>query len=498
MALSRRDFVAGAAAGATLLATARAQASSGRSAIYKEIDKRHDESVARLQDWLRQGSIAAENVGMQEGCETMRRLALDAGFQQAECIQTKGHPGVFATLDAGARKTLALYFMYDVKQANASEWTSPPWEARLIDKPDIGKIVMARGAVNQKGPQAAFLAALHAIRAARQKIPVNLVLVAEGEEEIGSPNFPEIVLAPRVRAALEKSLGVFMPDASQDLDGSVTISLGSKGDIELELIASGAKWGRGSVQDLHSGYAPRVDQPAWRLVQALNTLITPAGEPTIDGFWDNVKPLSAAEQSMLDIAAKRLDEKISKESAGVKVWARDASWRQSLEDAVSRPTLTIEGLVGGYTGPGGMTILPNKMNAKLDIRLVPDMTPEEIIGKLKAHLAKRGYSDIDVIVNGGVNYTSSTSSGSELIVAQREVYRARGIDPILWPRSGGSWPGSVFTGAPLKLAAGHFGLGYGERAHAPDEFYVIESTNSNITGLAGATQSFVDYLYALA
>ena len=148
--------------------------------------------------------------------------------------------------------------MYDVKQANASEWTSPPWEARLIDKPDIGKIVMARGAVNQKGPQAAFLAALHAIRAARQKIPVNLVLVAEGEEEIGSPNFPEIVLAPRVRAALEKSLGVFMPDASQDLDGSVTISLGSKGDIELELIASGAKWGRG-----RSRTCTRVTRRVW-------------------------------------------------------------------------------------------------------------------------------------------------------------------------------------------------------------------------------------------
>ena len=127
----------------------------------------------------------------------MRRLALDAGFQRADCIQTKGHPGVFATLDAGARRTLGLYFMYDVKQVTPEEWSSPPWEARLIDMPDRGKVVMGRGAVNQKGPQAAFLAALHAIRGAGRKIPVNLVLVAEGEEEIGSPNFPQIVLAPK-------------------------------------------------------------------------------------------------------------------------------------------------------------------------------------------------------------------------------------------------------------------------------------------------------------
>jgi acetylornithine deacetylase/succinyl-diaminopimelate desuccinylase-like protein len=193
---------------------------------------------------------------------------------------------VFATLDAGARKTLALYFMYDVKQADPAEWSSPPWEARLIDKPGLGKVVMARGAVNQKGPQASFLAALHAIRATGRKLPVNLVLVAEGEEEIGSPNFPQIVLAPAVRAALQKTLGVVMPSAEQELDGSVWITLGSKGDVECELIASSEKWGRGSTHDIHSSAAARLDQPAWRLVQALNTLVTPTGEPAIDGFMD--------------------------------------------------------------------------------------------------------------------------------------------------------------------------------------------------------------------
>src|SRR3954471_1063481 len=113
--ISRRDFVVG--TGAALLAASEVRAARGdRTAIYKQIEQRHDEAVQRLQAWIHQPSIAAENNGMQEGCEMMRKLALDAGFQQAECIQTKGAPGVFATLDAGARKTLALYFMYDVKQ----------------------------------------------------------------------------------------------------------------------------------------------------------------------------------------------------------------------------------------------------------------------------------------------------------------------------------------------------------------------------------------------
>ncbi len=497
--LSRRDFVGGMlATSAALLAAERSFGAAKLDDVYREVDRRHDESVARLQEWIHQPSIAAENIGMEEGCALMMKLAGDAGFQHVERMPTKGAPGVYATLDAGAKKTLGLYFMYDVKQVDPAEWTTPPWEARLVDVPDLGKIVRGRGAVNQKGPQAAFLAALHAIRGAGRKLPVNLVLVADGEEEIGSPNFAEVVLAPTPRAALARSLGVLGPDASQSRDGGVTMTLGSKGDVELDLIVSGEKWGRGSDHDLHSSYAARVDAPAWHLVQALNSLVTAQGDPAIDGFLEHVKPLSAAEQAMLDVAAKRLDEKTAKEVAGVKQWARDANWRQALEDAVARPTLTIEGLVGGYTGPGGKTILPHKLIAKLDMRLVPDMTPEDTVAKLKAHLAKRGFGDIEVVVNGGFNYVSTTSSSSPVIQAQIGVYRRYGVDPMLWPRSGGSDPGAMFTGAPLSLALANFGLGYGTGAHAPDELFLVESKNPKLHGMNDMVQSFVDYLYAIA
>src|ERR1041385_6136465 len=131
--------------------------------IKAEISKRHDEAVKRLQDWIGQVSIAAENRGFPDGAEYMAKLARDAGFQRATVITTDGKPGVFATLDAGAPKTVGLYFMYDVKQFDPAEWTSPPTEARIVDKPGLGKVVVGRGAVNQKGPQSAVLAALHAI-----------------------------------------------------------------------------------------------------------------------------------------------------------------------------------------------------------------------------------------------------------------------------------------------------------------------------------------------
>src|SRR3954466_9628653 len=166
---------------------------SDLQSIKAEVAKRHDESVKRLQDWIHQVSIAAENRGYPEGADYMIQLLKDAGFQQATRVETDGKPGVFATLDAGAPKSVGIYFMYDVKQFDPSEWTSPPTDAALVDKPNLGKVIIGRGAVNQKGPESAFLAALHAIKGAGKKMPVNLVFVAEGEEEIGSPHFPQIV-----------------------------------------------------------------------------------------------------------------------------------------------------------------------------------------------------------------------------------------------------------------------------------------------------------------
>ena len=499
--MDRRVFLQDAAATAAAVALpgwARTNQPDDLAPIFAQIEKRHDEAVQRLQEWIRQPSIAAENRGVNEGCELTMRLLREAGFGQVTRLPTDGQPGIFATLDAGAPRTLGLYFMYDVKQADPAEWTSPPWTAALVDKPGLGKVLMGRGAVNQKGPEAAFLAALHAIRAAGRKPPVNFVLVAEGEEEIGSPHFPQIVRRPEVLSALGRSLGIFMPAAAQGLDGQVTITLGAKGVIECELVSSGERWGRGPRQDIHSSNKARVDSPAWHLVEALATLVSPDGnDPAIENYADKARPLSSSEKAMVAEAARRLDENAAKQLLGVEHWVRDVSWPEALELLVSRPTVNIEGLVGGYTGPGGKTILPHKAVAKLDLRLVPDMTAADSLAALKAHLAKRGFGDIEVNMTGGYDPTS-TPADAMVIRAQETVYRRSRIDPIVLPRNAGSWPGYVFTGDPLRLAAGHFGLGHGSGAHAPDEYYVIESTTSKIQGIDGAVRSYVEYLYEVA
>jgi acetylornithine deacetylase/succinyl-diaminopimelate desuccinylase-like protein len=288
-----------------------------------------------------------------------------------------------------------------------------------------------------------------------------------------------------------------MPEAGQDRDGGVQVSLGAKGVVELELISSGEKWGRGPAHDVHSSLEAQVDSPTWHLVQALNTLVEKDGHtPAVEGFFEKAKPLSAAQEQMIKEHAAKTPESTAMKALGVQHWVHDKNWVDSLMLLESRPTINIEGLVAGYTGPGGKTVLPHKAVAKIDMRLVPDMTAADTLAKLKAHLAKHGFGDIEVNMSGGYNPTQ-TDPDSKLIKTQLATYRKLGLDPQLWPRSAGSWPGYVFTDAPLSLAAGHFGLGHGTGAHAPDEYYLIESTNPKIQGLDGAVASFVEYLYAL-
>ncbi len=438
---SRRALMRGVAVLAPLaMAPGAADAAiPARRALQRVVERQKDESVARIQDWIRHPTIAAEGLNIQEGAQYMQRLAAEAGFQNAAIVQTEGSPGVFATWDAGAPKTLGVYFMYDVKQFDPAEWTSPPLEARLVEKAGFGNVIMGRGAVNQKGPEGAFLAALHALRAAGRTPPVNLVLVAEGEEEIGSPNFRQVVERPEVTAALQRAEGVFIPSASQDpATGGVTLVLGAKGIIECELVSSGARWGRGPSHDIHSSNKAMVDSPVWRLVSALRTLVTEDGN-----------------------------------------------------------TPAIEGLVAGYTGPGGKTILPGRAAAKLDLRLVPNQTRAEAEAKLNAHLRELGFADIEVNVTGGYDPTE-TSETSRIVRAELAVCRRARVEATLSPRSAGSWPGCVFTGAPLSLPAVQFGLGHGGGAHAPDEYFVIDSTNPRVMGLAGATMAYLDFMYEMA
>src|SRR5437879_3894862 len=263
--LSRREFVQGtvssvalAGAPAVVLAAA-AGGNADKTAVLAQIPTMHAANVKRLQDWIALPSIAAENLNYPQGAQYMMKLAQDAGFTGVKLIPTSGKPGVFGTIDAGARTTMGIYFMYDVKQFVPAEWSSPPLAAKLVAKQGLGTVCMGRGAVNQKGPENSFLSALLAFRAAGKKLPVNLVLVCEGEEEIASPHFREMVMTPEVLTELRKCAGVFMPEAGQDREGGVQVSMSAQGGLEPDLISSGEKWRRRSAPDGNSSLAAQHD-----------------------------------------------------------------------------------------------------------------------------------------------------------------------------------------------------------------------------------------------
>src|SRR5437762_5847604 len=199
-----------------------------------------------------------------------------------------------------------------------------------------------------------------------------------------------------------------MPSATQDLDGVVTVNLGSKGVIELELVSDGAKWGRGPAKDIHSSLKAMIDSPAWRLVHALNTLVSEDGNTIKIDNYPTPRPLSAAEKEMIANVSKVRSEANAKKQFSTQHWIDDLPWQQANERLESQPTVNIEGLVGGYTGSGGKTILPHRAVAKTDMRLVPEMKAADALAALKAYLAKRGFGDIEVNKTGGWDPTEKT------------------------------------------------------------------------------------------
>lgn len=493
-----------AAAVATLAAsvvppTAQAAPRADLAALRRAVAAGNPAAIQRLRDWIALPTIAAEKLNLDAGPELMMTLAREAGFQSVKRIPTDGVDGVFAILDAGAPRWLGIYFMYDVKQFDPAEWSSPPLEGRIVDKAPYGKVMIGRAAKNQKGPQYAFLAALKAFQAAGRKLPVNIALVCEGEEEIASPHFRQIVSHPDVLPVLKTCEGLYVPGPFQDgQTGAITVPLGAKGPLEVQLTVDGAKSGVGPKAEVHSSEKGRIDSPIWRLVQALASLTSPDGNtPLLDGYMDKVRPLTTREKALIAELARTTSEHSFQQRYGITHWIDHASYQESIERLLSQPTINLQGLVGGYTGPGGKTVLPSRAEAKLEFRLVPDQTVEETIRQLRAHLDRRGYQDVAINVSGGYDPTQ-TDENTRIVQAALATYRAAGVPVSLSPRLAGSWPGSLFTSPPLSIPAIPFGLGFGAAEHAPDEFLVIESANPKIAGFEKSTMAYVELLYAVA
>jgi acetylornithine deacetylase/succinyl-diaminopimelate desuccinylase-like protein len=421
--------------------------------VFTYVDEHDQVFLARLIDYLRRPSISAYGEGIGEVAEYIAGVMRETGLS-VRIMSTSGWPMVYGEYFVGAdMPTVLLYGHYDVQPPDPlEEWISPPFEPATRD----GRLY-ARGVGDNKGQHFAHLMALETLLACRGTLPCNVKVLLEGEEEVGSPHMPEFV--SEHHDELQADLVVFS-DGPVHENGQSTICFGVRGVLNFELRAYGAN------RDLHSGHwGGIVPDPLWTLVHLLATMKNARGEITIDGFYDNVLPITDMEREALaqlpidvneverSLVLKRFDE--PKERG---YFERLAAW----------PTLTINGIHGGYGGPGSKTVLPREAVAKCDMRLVEAQTAEEILAKVKAHV-QRYAPEVSVTSHGGMD-PSKTPLDSPFTEPIRQAMRAaQGAFPLLVPAMGASIPEYVFT---KTMGIPTFGVPYAnpdESNHAPNE-----------------------------
>ncbi len=465
------------------------------AAVYAHIDDNLDSHIANIQRWLRQPSVSAQNIGVREMAELLRSDLEALGFAETAIVETDGHPGVWGFYDAGAERTLMLYMMYDVQPVDEEDWQSPPFEANIIDHP-LGKAIMARGATNQKGPQRALLNAIESIIAVDGTLPVNLMVAAEGEEELGSPHYPQVI--DQYEERLKAADGVIFPFNSQNPEGETSLNLGVKGIVYFEAEATGGEWGGPTAAEIHGSFKAIVDSPVWRLVKALSTLVSEDGNTIlVPGYYDGVRPPTEEEASLIAGLLKQQDDARLQEIFKVEKWIDGMTGEEVLRNLIYTPTLNIDGIYGGYTGEGVKTILPHMATAKMDSRLPLGLDPDEALDKIRAHLDANGYEDIVLRKLSGYP-GSQTSVETPLVKSVIGVFNKYGYTPTVNPRLAGSAPFYQFT-ERLGLPMIPTGLGFGTGAHAPNEIMLIEpAEGTGAAGLADIEKAYADMLYALA
>lgn len=463
--------------------------------VYANIDANLDAHLENIRRWLRQPSISAQNVGVLEMAEMLRGDLEAMGFAEAELVPTDGHPGVWGYYDAGADKTLAVYLMYDVQPVNPEDWESPPFEANLVDH-QLGKVVMARGATNQKGPERAFLNALQSIIDVTGTLPVNIMIAADGEEELGSPHYDQVIAKYEDR--LRTADGALFPFNSQRPDGAISVILGVKGILYVEMTATGGAWGGPGTAEIHGSYKAIVDSPVWRLVKALDSMTSADGNTIlIEDYYDGIIPPTEEESLLINAGIEQRNDSQMQEMLGVSRWVDDLSGNDAIIELLYQPTLNIDGIWGGYTGEGVKTILPHTASAKVDSRLPPGLDPDDALDKMRRHLDANGFGDIEVRKLSGYP-ASQTSVDAPAVQAALSVFNKYATDVIVQPRIAGSAPFYLFTellGLPLVPA----GMGFGTGAHAPNEIMLIEpGPGVDVAGLAEIEKAYVDFIYGLA
>ena len=453
--------------------------------LFAHLSAHFDAHLDRVRAYVRQPSISGEGQGMQEMAELVRDSIRGLGGR-AEIAPTPGWPVVTGAIDAGAPKTLLIYGMYDVQPVEGEEWMVPPFAGEVVTLPEFGDSMVARGVYNTKGPLAGLFNVLESIQTVGGRLPVNLKFVIEGEEELSSPNLPGFIASHRDRLGADAT---YFPFYCQDRHGKPVMWLGVKGIQYFEVACRGGTWGGPRTRGVHGSNAVWIGSPAWRLAGVLATMMDDREGITIEGFTDDVLSPSAEDEELLQRLARTFD-------SATQLWMWDAErFKYDLQGAdllrryLYTPTLNIDGIWGGYTGPGMKTLLPHEVRAKMDVRMVPNMEPERVRERIRAHLRRVGRDDLEVHFYEGYP-PAKTSVREPVVQALIKTFRDLGHEPEIWPHLAGSAPFYLFRRV-LDQPFAMGGLGHGGRPHSPNEY-------ATIAGMRLFEQSVARFLFAFA
>jgi acetylornithine deacetylase/succinyl-diaminopimelate desuccinylase-like protein len=470
----------------------------GPDKAHAYLEKNKDRFIERLQQFIRQPSVSTEAWGITESAMILAGFYREAGFQEVEVVETGGYPAIWAYYDAGCPKTIVSYGFFDTRPAREAGWKYPPFGGVITRIEPYGRVIVGRGAASPKGPHLCWLSAVEAM-IATDSLPVNVAFLVEGEEILGSPHYAELI--DRFRPRLAGATAAFSGGCGQDTSGEVSIMLGFRSLLYIDLVASGKAWGRGPQgSGLHSSNKNVVDSPVWRLVGALNELATADGNSVkIPGFYDDLAGPPAEDLPLIDALIAKYGEDGIQNALGVgslKALAGDAKGRQLLLKYLYTPSFNINGLRSGYVGPGSEVFtLPGEATARLDLRLPPKMTCMDVVEKMRRHLDATGYPDVEIRVLASADW-SRTPLESDLVRAVKGTYESYGLRPSVWPFKGGGGPWSLYCtalGLPLVNGAG---LGAGARSGA-DEVLVIDG-NDRVGGIVESAKSHVDIVHRYA
>jgi acetylornithine deacetylase/succinyl-diaminopimelate desuccinylase-like protein len=427
------------------------------SDVFGRIDAGVTPSLELLKAYCRLPTISAEKRAQPETAAFVRGILTEAGFEAQEYPTDGGPPVVFGQMTVDEKlPTLLMYQHYDVQPVDPiGEWRRDPFDPVIEDDK-----FLARGCGDTKGNLIAQLLAVKAWKEAGGTPPINLKFVVEGEEEVGSPHFPAFVKEHR---DILKADGATIEGGDHLADGRPKLELGCKGILYVDLVCRTAK------VDQHSMYAAIAPNPAWRLIECLETLRAPNGRIRIPGWSENARVPTAEELRYLRKTSLRVDD--LKEYWGVRELRGGSDPYRVVRTLVYSPTCTICGIVSGYIGEGTKTVNPAIARAKLDFRLVPGMRIEPQLEKLRAYLHDGGFDDIEVVPHHERLQPSAVSLTERVVRAAIEGARdACGTDPEVWPWSAGASANGFFNDELGVPSLSGPGVSYdGSNYHAPNE-----------------------------